>query len=129
MDWLKGMGAYRRNVAVKKAIPLKACPWCNKTASVKIDISNYCKWHWLVRVYCPHNCPMNLKTREISIRKSQRGKADWIEKKVRMAVDIWNSGNLPYLHEGFEMDFEQIAEDFKAGKLETYEQVSKYFAE
>lgn len=101
---------------MKVAYPLKACPWCGKTASFHMACPE--NETWLPKIMCKNSeCKVHPFTCWIPIRRKQRENVVVIKEKVERLVKIWNDGNLPYNKEGFEIDYEKIVEDYKTGKL------------
>lgn len=73
---------------------------------------------WLPVIQCANReCKVQPKTKHASIRKSQRFSTAIIRVKIETVINYWNSGNLTFNNEGFEIDFEKIVEDFKIGRL------------
>ena len=100
---------------MKHTYPVKACPWCGKTGSFRMDCSDET---WTPHIECQKSsCPVGPKSRHVPIRKAQRFDAEKIKAKVERAIGLWNGGNLPFNHEGFELDFDQIVKDFKVDRL------------
>jgi hypothetical protein len=100
----------------KITYPLKCCPWCGKTAvfymSTPLDET------WLPRINCGNfSCKVKPQTTSVPIRKRQRGDPTAIRSKVERVVKFWNDGNLMFNNEGFGLDFEEIAQDFKDGTV------------
>ena len=73
---------------------------------------------WLPRIECGSSeCTVAPKSKYVPIRKNQRADPDIIRKKVETVISYWNSGNLAFNQEGFVLDFEEIADDFKTRKI------------
>jgi hypothetical protein len=73
---------------------------------------------WLPHIECLNvNCNVRPKSKPIPIRKGQRGSHAWLLIKIHRAVKLWNDTNLSFKNEGFELDLQKIADDFKSGKI------------
>lgn len=73
---------------------------------------------WIPRIECwNHKCTVMPKSKFVPIRKSQRSSPEILEEKITKVVGFWNSGNCGYKNEGFMIDCEEIADDFKNRKI------------
>lgn len=96
---------------MKLIYPIKACPWCNITGRFYLDMSNDT---WLAYVYCLNPCcTVAPKAKYVPIRKSQRLNYKIIKDKIEKCIENWNSGNLNFNNEGFEIDIYEIIQNFK----------------
>lgn len=101
---------------MKKQFPLKVCPWCGLTP--RFIMHTPLEETWIPRIECWNdNCSVQPKSKYVPIRKSQRANASIIKSKIEKVVDFWNSGDLFFKNEGFELDFEEISRSFLDGSI------------
>lgn len=73
---------------------------------------------WLPLVKCSNpKCFVNPKGKYVPIRNSQKEDVSIIKTKVEKSLAYWNDGDLGFIGEGFQLDYEKIVEDFRSGNL------------
>lgn len=101
---------------MKHTYPIKTCPWCGETGKFSMDTP--LDETWMPRIKCKNfKCEVQPQTKYIPIRKAQRSNPQVLKEKIETVIKKWNDGNCGFINEGFELDFERIAKDFKEGSI------------
>jgi hypothetical protein len=92
-----------------KIYPLKPCPWCGKTPKLKMY---YDEITWLPRIICfNRDCVMEVQTKYVPIRKSQKSNPEIIKRKLEKVISNWNENNPMVAFEGISLNFDEIAKE------------------
>lgn len=77
---------------IKVEIVLNPCPWCNKTPSLWLPITEELTGGtWVWSIYCENNiCSFKPKGRHVSIRKNQRFNLKKMLNKLGKLCAYWN---------------------------------------
>lgn len=95
----------------KVIYPLKPCPWCKCSPTLKFYFS---RETWRTTIICDSDfCRVNPKGKPENIPKTCKTDLERLKRKMQNLFDNWNISNPTSAKEGKEIDFDMILEEGK----------------